>query len=171
VHHLDTLLTTEAIRDRVAELGATIASDYEGRHPCIVALLNGALIFTADLVRHLPLSTTIEFIKVASYEGTESTGEPRCLYFPETSLAGRDVLIVDDILDTGHTLSHIKGLLLARNPESVRTCVFLDKPSRRVTDFEADYVGFEIEDAFVVGYGMDYNEQYRNLPYVAIIRT
>ena len=166
---IKTYLSSEQIHGRVRELAARISADYQDRDLCLIAVLNGALMFTADLVRLLPLRMELDFIKISSYQGTTTTGNPKCLHGPGLDLTDKDILVVDDILDTGLTLTKILDMLKDHNPRSLRTCVLLDKPDRRQVDLQADYAGFTIDDLFVVGYGLDYNEQYRNLPYIGIL--
>lgn len=161
----------DRIGQRVQELGQSLSADYSGRPLTLLPVLNGAMVFAADLMRAIDGEVRLDSIRVQSYQGTRSSGTLNCHYFPQLELTGADVLIVDDILDTGRTLSRIAHLLWEHNPHSVRTCVLLDKPSRREVEFEADYVGFRIPDEFVVGYGLDYNESYRNLPHVGALRT
>ncbi len=163
-------LSAARIQERIEELAVRITTDYRDKDLCLVAVLNGALMFTADLVRLLPLRMQMDFIKISSYQGTSSNGAPKCLHGPALNLTGKDVLVVDDILDTGLTLTKILDMLGRQNPSSLRTCVLLDKPERRRVELRADYAGFGIEDQFVVGYGLDYNEQYRNLPYIGILK-
>ena len=166
----EVLITEPQIKRRVAELARAITRDYVGRDPVVVALLTGTLMFLADLLRRLVVPLKLDFIGVSSYrEGTAS----RELVFTKDlrlEVAGRDVLIVDDILDTGRTLKTVCARLERFKPGSLRTCVLLDKPSRRTEPVEADYVGFVIPDLFVVGYGLDYAERYRNLPFVGVLR-
>src|ERR671931_730772 len=165
------LLDADAIAERVRELGAEIARDYAGREPVLVSILKGALPFLADLMRATPIPLALDFLEVSSYgAGTESTGAVRILKDLANPIEGRDVLVVEDILDTGHTLSYVFDHLRAQRPESVRLCVLLDKPARRVIPIEIDYRGFEIPDKFVVGYGLDYAERYRNLPFVGVLK-
>jgi len=164
------LITETQIQRRIAELARAVTRDYVGRDPVVVALLTGTLMFLADLVRRLAIPLKLDFIGVSSYrEGTAS----RELVFTKDlrlDVAGRDVLVVDDILDTGRTLKAVRSRLEKIKVGSLRTCVLLDKPSRRTEPIEADYVGFVIPDLFVVGYGLDYAERYRNLPFVAVLR-
>ncbi len=166
----EVLITEAQIKRRVAELARAITRDYVGRDPVVVALLTGTLMFLADLLRRLVVPLKLDFIGVSSYrEGTVS----RELVFTKDlrlEVAGRDVLIVDDILDTGRTLKTVRARLKKLKPASLRTCVLLDKPGRRTEPIEADYVGFVIPDLFVVGYGLDYAERYRNLPFVGVLR-
>ena len=164
------LITDKQIARRVRALSLDIASDFTGREMVVVALLNGTIMFLADLIRHLSLPMRLDFIGVSSYgQGTESGN---LVYTKELRLSvrGRDVLLVDDILDTGKTLSRVRAKLQALAPRRVKTCVLLNKPARRVEPIEADYVGFQIPDSFVVGYGLDYAERYRNLPFVGVLR-
>lgn len=164
------LIGRDQLARRVRALARAIQTDFQGEELVIVALLNGTVLFLADLVRHLTLPLRLDFIGVSSYgSGTES-GE--LVYTKELRLGvrGRDVLLVDDILDTGKTLSRVRAKLQRLDPQRIRICVLLDKPSRRVEPVHADYVGFEIPDVFVVGYGLDYAERYRNLPFVGVLR-
>lgn len=166
------LITEQAIAGRVAAMGRQISADFEGQEILCIGLLRGAFLFMADLVRHLSLPVEVEFIRCSSYgKATKSSGEVEIEFARKpATIAGRHILLVDDILDAGHTLHAVKEQLLARGAASVRTAAFLDKPSRRQVPFQADYRGFEIEDRFVVGYGMDFEERFRNLPYVALLR-
>ncbi len=155
---------------RVAELGRAIARDYARENPVLVGVLQGAVPFVADLMRALPIDLTVDFIRASSYgAGTSSSGTVRLVADLAVDVADRHVLIVDDIVDTGLTLGALKRMLEARRPRSVRTCVLLDKAGRRETDVTIDYLGFTIPNVFVVGYGLDYDELYRNLPYVAAL--
>ena len=169
---LDRILFDEAtIHRRLDELAAKISNDYRDRELTVVAILNGSVILMADLLRRIPLPLRLDFVSVASYDGgIESSGN---LVFRQVSLpdvAGRDVLILDDILDSGVTLATIREKLKTARPTSVRICVLLEKKKTRVRAVEPDYVGFEIADEFVVGYGLDYKEQYRNLPCIGVLR-
>jgi hypoxanthine phosphoribosyltransferase len=155
----------------VQQLAQQIQQDYAGRDLVIVSLLNGTVMFLADLIRHLSLPLRLDFIGVSSYrEGTQSS---ELMFTKELRLdvRGRDVLLVDDILDTGRTLKRVKAKLRALKPRRIRICVLLDKPARRIEKVRADYVGFAIPDLFVVGYGLDYAERYRNLPFVCVLKT
>jgi len=163
------LLTQSQIQERVVELGAQLAEDYAGKDLVVIGLLNGVYQFFSDLTRNTDLDFEISFLQVASYGGgTESTGEVKILHDLDRSIRGRHALIVEDIIDTGLTLSKVRKLLLDREPASLKICSLLDKPSRRRVEVPADYVGFAIEDHFVVGYGLDLDGKYRNLPYVGI---
>jgi hypoxanthine phosphoribosyltransferase len=160
-----TLYSAEAIAGRVAELAQAIARDYVDRPPVVVSILKGSFVFVADLARALPLGVRIEFLGVQSYgSGTKSTGAVQITQDLTHPIEGQDILIVEDIVDTGLTLAYILSLIKARGARSVRVCALLDKPSRRRVEVPVDYVGFTIGDAFVVGYGLDCAEQYRNLP-------
>ncbi len=163
------LITEEQIARRVKSLAREIEQDYVGRELVVVSLLNGTVMFLADLVRHLSLPLRLDFIGVSSYGAGTESGE--LVYTKELRLdvKGREVLLVDDILDTGKTLSHVTKKLRLLKPKRIRTCVLLDKKARRVEKVEADYVGFEIPDSFVVGYGLDFAEKYRNLPFVGVL--
>jgi len=161
------LFTQEEIRNRVKELGKQITSAYQGKNLLIVSILKGGFIFTADLVREIDIPLKIEFMRTSSYEGElESSGNVQILYDLTTDIEGYDVLVVDDIADTGLTMKSILEHLRKRNPASLKCCVLLDKPARRKTELQADYVGFTIPDQFIVGYGLNYGDYYRNVPYV-----
>ena len=165
------LFPKAVIERRVGELAAQISGDYMGKELLIVGILNGAFVFMADLIRALDVPCTVDFVRMASYgSGSVSSGEVLIRKDLEKPVAGRDILIVEDIDDTGLTLSRLVEILRERNPASLRVCTFLDKRERRRVPFEADYVGFPIPDAFVVGYGLDYNEQYRFLPDVRVLK-
>ena len=166
---LRTIHTREAIAARVAELGQAIAADYAGRPPILVSVLKGSFVFAADLSRALTLPVRIEFLGVQSYgSGTVSTGAVQITQDLTHPIEGQDILVVEDIVDTGLTLAYILSLLRARGARSVKVCAFLDKPSRRRVEVPVDYVGFTIPDVFVVGYGLDLDGRYRHLPYVAV---
>jgi hypoxanthine phosphoribosyltransferase len=155
---------------RISELGRTIARDYARTTPVLVGVLQGAVPFVADLMRRLPIDVTLDFVRAASYgAGTTSSGTVRLAVDLTVDIADRDVLIVDDIVDTGQTLTALKRTFEARRPRSVRTCVLLDKGGRRQVDVRIDYIGFRIPNVFVVGYGLDYDGLYRNLPHVAVL--
>jgi hypoxanthine phosphoribosyltransferase len=164
------LVAEGEIAARVAELGRSIARDYAQTNPVLVGVLQGAVPFVADLMRGLPIDLTVDFVRAASYgAGTTSSGRVQLVADLEVDVADRPLLIFDDIVDTGFTLAALKRTLEARRPRSVRTCVLLDKRGRRKTDIAIDYVGFTIPNVFVVGYGLDHNGLYRNLPYVAAL--
>jgi hypoxanthine phosphoribosyltransferase len=163
------LISAEAIRARVHELGAQITSDYAGREVMVVVVLKGGLLFAADLLRAIRLPLSLEYIRAKSYEGDRSQGHVELKVLPEQSLSGQHVLFVEDILDTGRTTAAALDIARKANAASVGLCVLLDKPSRRMTPIQADYVGFTIEDLFVVGYGLDYNEHHRELPAIHVM--
>ncbi len=166
------LVSEEQLKAKVADLGAQISADYEGKDLLLVSILKGAVVFMADLMRAVTIPCGIDFMVVSSYGGanTSSTGLVKIIKDLDQDLSGKDVLIVEDILDTGITLSHLMPMLQMRKPNSLRLCTILSKPSRRKADIEPDYCGFEVPDEFVVGYGLDYDEKYRNLPYVGVLK-
>ncbi|MEI8332769.1 MAG: hypoxanthine phosphoribosyltransferase [Chloroflexota bacterium] len=168
----DVLLSEEVIQAKVAELGARITDDYADRELTLVSVLKGSLPFMADLMRHVALPLTIDLMEVSSYGGamTETSGLVRILKDLSASIDGREVLLVEDIIDTGLTLNYLVRYLRGKNPASLRICTLLDKPARRLVEIPVDYVGFTIPDQFVVGYGLDYGERYRNLRYVGVLR-
>ena len=163
------LLSQDQIQKRVAEMAAEIRRDFPGELH-VIAVLKGAFMFLSDLVRHIPGQVSLDFMAVSSYaKGTSTSGEVRLLKDLDTGLEGRNVIIVEDIVDTGLTLTYLQDILRARNPKTLRTACLLSKPSRRQVDVKVEYIGFTIEDRFVVGYGLDYAEQYRNLPHIAVV--
>ena len=166
------LLTEDQIQTRIAELGRQISADYAGRHLTLVSVLKGSLPFMADLMRAISIPVRIDLMEVSSYGGTstESSGLVRILKDLSASIQGEDVLIVEDIIDTGLTLNYLLRYLRGKNPASLRICTLLDKPARRLVDIAVDYIGFTIPDQFVVGYGLDYGEVYRNLRFVGVLR-
>jgi hypoxanthine phosphoribosyltransferase len=165
------LISEEELQAKVKELGALISQDYVGKNPLVVSVLKGATIFVADLIRAMDIPLGIDFIATSSYaNGDTSSGVVRILMDLGNSIQGRHVLVVEDIVDTGNTLSYLLNILSAREPASLRLCVLLDKPERRTVPVHADYVGFEIPDYFVVGYGLDYAEKYRNLPFIGVLK-
>ena len=164
------LLTEEQLKEKINELGAQITKDYTGKPLLLVGVLKGSMMFMADLMRAIKINCKIDFMSVSSYgSGTETSGQVRIVLDLKKPIKDYDLLIVEDILDSGVTLSYIKQLLLPRKPNSIRICTLLDKPERRKCDIKADYFGFSIPDEFVVGYGLDYDEDYRNLPYVGVL--
>ncbi|MFO0929070.1 MAG: hypoxanthine phosphoribosyltransferase [Gemmataceae bacterium] len=164
------LISAERIRERVAELAGEISRDYHGRSLTVVGVLTGCLIFLADLIRQIDLPVRIYLVQASSYRGAVTApGQLQLSLDGLPDLAGRDVLLIDDILDTGHTLKRMLAELREREPASLRAAVLLVKEGRLQVDVQADYVGFTIPDAFVVGYGLDYNDEYRHLPYVAVV--
>ena len=168
---LKVLLSEEQLKAKCAEMGARITRDYQGNNLLLVTVLKGAVVYLADLMRCIDLPCAIDFMVVSSYgSGVKTSGVVKIVKDLDQDLSGRDILIVEDILDSGMTLSYLKGLLQSRRPASIRIATLLDKPSRRKVDLQADYVGYEVPDEFVVGYGLDYDEQYRNLPYVGVLK-
>ena len=165
------MLTAEQIEKRVKELAAQMDKLYEGRRPVVVCVLKGSVLFFTDLIRNMKTSLELDFMSVSSYgSGTKSTGELKVKKDLSTDIKGRDVLIVEDIIDSGNTLYHLKKMLIERAPASINIVTLLDKPSRREAPMEPEYTGFVIEDEFVIGYGLDYAEEYQNLPYVGVLK-
>ena len=166
---MDVLISSDDIQKRVREMAADIRRDHpDGVH--LIAVLKGAFVFLSDLVRAMPGTCSLDFMAVSSYgKSSSSSGQVQLLKDLDTGLEGRDVVIVEDIVDTGLTLTYLQDILRARSPRSLRTACLLSKPARRQVEVRVDYVGFAIEDKFVVGYGLDYAEQYRNLPYIAVL--
>lgn len=163
------LISEEEIEKRLEEIGKQISNDYKGKELTLVVTLKGAIIAASTLAKRITGDVTIEFIKVSSYEKKESTGELKIELDLDDDLTGKNLLIIEDIIDTGTTLYYLKSNYINRNAESVKIFALLDKPSRRIKDIEADYVGFTIENKFVVGYGLDYEEKLRELPYIGYI--
>ena len=164
------LFSEEQLREKVTELGAAITRDFKGKNPLIVSVLKGSYIFMADLTRAIDTPCNIDFMVVSSYgNGTKTTGEVQIIKDIGYSIDGRDVIVVEDILDSGVTLSYLMKILLARGANSISLCTLLSKPERHKVKVDIDYLGFEIEDRFVVGCGMDYQQKYRNLPYIGEI--
>lgn len=166
------LITREQLSHRIEELGASITREYEGKDLLLVCVLKGGVMFLTDLIRVVRVPHAIDFMAISSYGGTrtESSGVVRILMDLNTNIEGRNVLIVEDIVDTGRTLQYILENLGTRNPASLRVCALLNKPSRREVDVPLDFVGFDIPNEFVVGYGLDYNEIYRNLPFIGVLK-
>lgn len=165
------LFTEEELKQRVKEMGAQITADYQGKEPVLISVLRGSYMFMADLSRAIDLPCSIDFMSVSSYgKGTSSSGQVQITKDLSDEIEGKDIIVVEDILDSGNTLFYLLQILWARKPASIRLCTLLDKPERRVKDITAEYSGFTIPDAFVVGYGLDYAEQYRNLPYIGILK-
>ena len=164
------LITEDEIINRCKELGKEITKDYQGKTPILIGLLKGSVPFLAELMKRIEINMEIDFMDVSSYSGTESTGDVRIDKDLSNSIVGDDVIVVEDIVDTGKTLQKVVGLLYSKGANSVRIVSLLDKPERRIVDLKADYIGFTIPDAFVVGFGLDFNQKYRNLPYVGILK-
>ena len=163
------LITEEEIQNKVKELGEKITEDYRGKDLFLLGILKGAVPFMADIMRKIDLDLEYDFMDVSSYQGTRSMGEVRILKDISTSIVGKDILIVEDIIDTGITLSYLTKVLKSRGANSIEIVTMLSKPSRRKIDLPVKYNGYEIEDYFVIGYGMDYDEKYRALPYIGIL--
>ena len=167
----EVLFSEEQLDRRVREIAAQIEKDYEGKEIMLISVLRGSFIFMADLSRRIDLPCTLDFMSVSSYgKGTSSSGQVQITKDLSSDISGQHIIVGEDILDSGNTLSYLLKLLEQRNPASIRLCTLLDKPERRVKEVKVDYSGFTIPDAFVVGYGLDYAEQYRNLPYIGILK-
>jgi hypoxanthine phosphoribosyltransferase len=167
----EVLISEDQIQQKVAELGARICNDFAGEQILIVAVLKGALLFLADLIRHIDLPVAIDFLAVSSYgAGTESSGVVRILKDLDETIEHQNVIIVEDIVDSGRTLDYLLRMLRQRNPATLHVCTLLDKRERREIDVPIDYVGFEVPDAFVVGYGLDFAEHYRQLPFIGVLK-
>ena len=168
---LEVLIPTDQLQARIREMGAAITRDYAGRRPELICVLKGAMVFLSDLMRAIDLNLSIDFIAVSSYgKGVSSTGEVKIVKDLDEPLAGRDIILVEDILDTGLTLSYLVRSFRARGATSIKIATLLNKPDRRKIEVQADYVGFDIPDKFVVGYGLDFAERYRNLPYIGVVK-
>ena len=165
------LISAEELEAHVAEIGAQISRDFEGKDPIFIGVLKGCFIFMADLMRHVTINCSMDFMAVSSDSGTTSTGAVKINKDLSEDIEGRHIIIVEDILDSGVTLNYLKNFLMVRRPASISIATLMDKPARRKADVYADYSCFEIPDAFVVGYGLDYNERYRNLPYIGVLKS
>ena len=163
------LISEEEIKEICKRLGKQISEDYKDKKLVLVSVLKGGVVFLSDLMREITCDCQIDFMSVSSYSGTKTTGVVKFKKDMDVDPDGRDILIVEDILDSGVTLSYLKKVIEGRNAASVKVCTFLDKPANRQTDITADYVGAEVPDEFIIGYGLDYNEKYRNLPYVGVL--
>ena len=165
------LISEEQIKKRIQELAVKLDKEYEGKRPLMVSILKGSVMFYADLLRAMSIPVEMDFMAISSYgAGAKSSGEVKLIKDLDRKIEGRDVVIVEDIIDSGYTLSYLKRMLYSRKPASVKICALLDKYARRVVPIEADFEGFDIEDEFVIGYGLDYAERYRNLPYIGILK-
>lgn len=164
------LISEEELHRKVAEIGRKISKDYEGKEPIFIGVLKGCFIFMADLIREIDVQCSIDFMAVSSYSGTNSTGAVKINSDLSSDICGKDVILVEDILDSGITLNYLKKYIEGRSPASVSIVTLMDKPERRKADVYADYSCFEIPDEFVVGYGLDYNQKYRNLPYIGVLK-
>ena len=167
----EVLISREQLADKVAELGAKISEDYKGEELFLIGILKGSVPFMADLMRAITLDVEMDFMSVSSYgSGTKTSGVVRILKDLDSDIAGKNVLIVEDIIDSGLTLAYLKEYLAKRNPKSIKIVTMLSKPARRKADIEADYTAFVVDDKFIVGYGLDIDQKYRNLPYISWIR-
>ena len=167
---IDVLISKEEVDARIAELGRIISEEYEGKQVHLICVLKGGVFFMCELAKHITVPVSMDFMSVSSYgDGTSSSGIVKIVKDLDETLEGKDVLVVEDIIDSGRTLSHLMDILAKRNPKSMRLCTLLDKPDRRVSHVNVDHVGFTIPDAFVVGYGLDYAQKYRNLPYIGVV--
>ena len=165
------LVSEEEIQQRIQQLGAQIEADYAGKNPLMICVLKGSILFFADLIRAIHIPLHIDFMAISSYgAGTTSSGEVKIIKDLDNRLDGRDVIIVEDIVDSGLTINYMTRLLHSRKPNSLRVCTLLDKPERRTVPAEVDYTGFSIENEFVVGYGLDYAQKYRNLPFIGVLK-
>lgn len=166
------LLSEEEVGKKIEEIGKQVSRDYEGKTVHMICVLKGGIFFTCELAKRITVPVSLDFMSVSSYgAGTKSTGVVKIVKDLDEPLEGKDVLIVEDIIDSGRTLSYLIEILRRRNPASIKLCTLLDKPERRVTDVKVDYVGFNIPDEFVVGYGLDYAQKYRNLPYIGVVEV
>lgn len=168
---IKTLLTREQIESRIKELAKEIQKDYEGKELYVLGLLKGSVVFMTDLIKEIDLPLVIDFMSVSSYSGHTTTGVVKILKDVDINMEGKNVLIVEDIIDTGLTLSHVTKLLKERGIKSLKICSLLDKPSRRLVEMKGDYIGFEIPDKFVIGYGLDNNQYCRNLPFIGVVEN
>ncbi len=165
------LFSEEQLKSAVKKIAGEINRDYEGKEPVLIGILKGSVVFMADLMREISVDCTTDFMSVSSYGGgTETSGSVRIRKDLDRSITGKDVIVIEDILDSGTTLSHLLEILEVRRPNSLKLCVLLDKPERRVTPVKYDYVGLTVPDEFIVGYGLDYDEKYRNLPYIGVLK-
>lgn len=168
--NIKVLLTEQEVNDRIRELGDEISEDYAGKSICLVCVLKGGVFFTCELAKRICVPVTLDFMSVSSYgSSTVSSGIVRIVKDLDESIEGKDVLIAEDIIDSGNTLHYLVDILNQRKPHSIRICTLLDKPDRRTAQVKVDYVGFEVPDQFVVGYGLDYDQKYRNLPYIGVV--
>jgi hypoxanthine phosphoribosyltransferase len=166
------MLSQEEVEKRIKELSEKINEDYAGKSVHLICILKGSIFFTCELAKHITCPVTLDFMSVSSYgNGTESSGRVKIVKDLDENIEDKDVIIVEDIIDSGRTLSYLIDLLNARKPKTLKLCTLLDKPDRRVTDVEVEYTGFKIPDEFVVGYGLDYAQKYRNLPYIGVIES
>ena len=167
---INVLISEQDVDARIAEIGAQISKEYEGKQVHLICILKGSVYFTCELAKRISVPVTMDFMSVSSYgDGTSSSGVVKIAKDLDETIEGKDVIVIEDIIDSGRTLSYLLEILQKRNPSSMKLCTLLDKPDRRVRDVKVDYVGFAIPDEFVVGYGLDYAQKYRNLPYIGIV--
>ena len=170
-HHVEVMLQEDIVDARIKELGEQISRDYAGESVHLICILKGSVYFTCELAKRITVPVTMDFMQCSSYGAeTKSSGIVKIAKDLDEPIMDRNVIIIEDIIDSGRTLSHLKKLLAQRSPKSLKICTLLDKPDRRVVDVPVEYVGFQIEDKFVVGYGLDYDQQYRNLPYIGVVQ-
>ena len=166
------MISEEEINKRIVELGKQISEDYKGKEIHMICVLKGGVFFMCELAKRIECPVTMDFMSVSSYgTGLESSGVIKIIKDLDESIEGKEVILVEDIIDSGRTLSHLLKLLLSREPKSLKLCALLDKPDRRVTQVKLDYLGFQVPDEFVVGYGLDYGQKYRNLPYIGVVKA
>jgi len=169
-HHIKVMIAEDVVNARIKELGEQISRDYAGKSIHLICILKGSVYFTCELAKRITIPVTMDFMQCSSYGAeTKSSGIVKLVKDLDEPIMDREVLIIEDIIDSGRTLSHLKDLLGQRKPASLRLCTLLDKPDRRVAEVNVEYVGFQIEDKFVVGYGLDYDQKYRNLPYIGVV--
>ena len=169
-HRVDVMIEEAAVNARIKELGEEISRDYAGKTVYLICILKGSVYFTCELAKRITVPVVMDFMQCSSYgAATKSSGVVKLSKDLDMAITGRDVIIIEDIIDSGRTLSHLKNLLGQRGPASLKICTLLDKPDRRVVDVDVEYTGFQIEDKFVVGYGLDYDQLYRNLPYIGVV--
>ncbi len=169
-HRVDVMIEEAAVNARIKELGEEISRDYAGKAVYLICILKGSVYFTCELAKRITVPVVMDFMQCSSYgAATKSSGVVKLSKDLDMAITGRDVIIIEDIIDSGRTLSHLKNLLGQRGPASLKICTLLDKPDRRVVDVDVEYTGFQIEDKFVVGYGLDYDQLYRNLPYIGVV--
>ena len=170
-HHVEVMLQEDVVDARIKELGEQISRDYAGESVHLICILKGSVYFTCELAKRITVPVTMDFMQCSSYGAeTKSSGIVKIVKDLDEPIIDRNVIIIEDIIDSGRTLSHLKKLLAQRSPKSLKICTLLDKPDRRVVDVPVEYVGFQIEDKFVVGYGLEYDQQYRNLPYIGVVQ-
>ena len=167
---INVLISEETVDAKIKEIGEKISKEYEGQEVHLLCILKGSVFFTCELAKRITVPVTMDFMSVSSYgDGTSSSGVVRIAKDLDETIEGKNVIVIEDIIDSGRTLSYLLDILQKRNPRSMKLCTLLDKPDRRVKDVKVDYVGFEIPDEFVVGYGLDYAQKYRNLPYIGVV--